>query len=158
MAWYGDEFLAIVEQYGPEALWRMGEIVQAEAASRTPVRRGTLRRSAYLSLPDRTTYQAKKFSRKEAKPPKYAITVAFSAPHAHLIESGRRRRGFIYPKKKRGTKALRIGDRFVSRSRYKRMSSRPFLGPAIDATRETMVRELANVLRGRLEQHLPPAR
>ena len=78
--------------------------------------------------------------------------MAFSAPHAHLIEGGRKRAGPITPKRRR---ALRIGDAIRSRSRYKRTRGMHFLAGAIEETKETMVEELAKVLRHKLEQKLP---
>lgn len=155
--WYGDDFLEIVRKHGDEALFAAGQIVLKAAGRRAPRRTGKLVQSGYISTPSRSTYQRRKYYRKEKRPPMGGATVGFSAPHAHLIESGRRRAGKFGPiQGKRGTgkKALEIGDNFVARSRYKRMSSRPYLGPAIEETKETMVAELAMVLRSKLERLL----
>jgi hypothetical protein len=154
--WYGDDFTAVVDQYGDEALFAAGQIVLADAQRRAPRGpTGNLRKSGYVGTKDRSSYMWRRYWRKEKRPPKGSAVVAFTAPHAHLVEGGRRRAGAIVPKRRR---ALKIGDRFVSHSRFRRYSSRPFLGPAIDATRETLVAELAGVLRRRLEEKLPGAR
>ena len=108
-----------------------------------------------MSTATRSTYVKRAYWRKEMKPPKDAATIAFSAPHAHLIESGRRRSGEIRPRKKRGKRALRIGSALRSRSQYRRVSSQPFLGPTIEETQTTMVEALAKVLGKRLEEALP---
>ena len=168
--WYGDDFLDIVHKHGDEALFSAGQIVQKAAERRAPAdylagiarrraprKTGKLVQSGYVSTPSRSTYQRRKFYRKEKAPPIGGATVGFSAPHAHLIESGRRRAGKFGPKTGRrgsGKRALKINDRFVARSRYKRLSSRPFLGPALEETKETMVQELAKVLRSKLERFL----
>ena len=155
--WYGDDFLKIVRDHGDEALFAAGQIVLKAAGRRAPRKTGKLAGSGYVSTPGRSTYQARKYFRKEKKPPVGGATVGFSAPHAHLIESGRRKSGKFGPKTGRrgsGKKALKIGGSFVARSRFKRMSSRPFLGPALEETRETMVAELSKVLRSKLETFL----
>lgn len=155
--WYGDDYVKIIQDYGPEALFFAGEIVQREADRRAPQgATGRLKRSGYVSTKWRTTYVRRMYWRKEKKPRAMDdVVVGFSAPHAHLIEGGRRRAGKIYPRKKRGTKALFIQGQFRAASRYRRMSSRPFLGPAIDAAKDTMVEELAKRYRSVLERLLP---
>lgn len=155
VTWYGDDFLAVVEKYGDEALFAAGEVLEQAAERRAPRKTGRLAGSGYVSTATRSTYVKRTYWRKEQKPPKDAATVGFSAPHAHLIESGRRRAGDIRPRKKRGKKALRIGTDLRSRSRYRRASARPFLGPAIEETQTTMVEALAKVLSKRLEEALP---
>lgn len=156
--WYGDDFLQVVRLHGDDALFAAGEIVMHAAARRAPRKSGKLQSSGYVSTASRSTYARRKYWRKEKKPPINGATVGFSAPHAHLIESGRRKSGRFGPiKGKRGTgkKALKIGDRFVGRSRFKRVSSQPFLGPALEETKTTMVEELAKSYRGWLERLLP---
>lgn len=162
---YGDEFMEVVERYGDEGMFAAGEVVLAEATRRAPRgRTGNLAGSGYVGTPSKSTYKRRLYWRKERKAPKGGAVVAFTAPHAHLIESGRRKRGVIRPHgdtsyqgvlRRTGKKALLVNGRFLARSRFNRMSSRPFLGPAIEATRETMVRELANVLGRRLESEGP---
>jgi hypothetical protein len=157
--WYGDDFLDIVHKHGDAALFAAGQIVLAAAGRRAPRRSGKLASSGYVSTATQSSFRQRKYWRKEKKPPIDGATVGFSAPHAHLIESGRRRAGKIAPSKRRqrmrtGNLALRIGDRYVATSRFKRLSSRPFLGPALEETQETMVQELSKVLRSKLEQFL----
>ena len=151
--WYGDDVLAVVRKHGDAALFAAGEVVQAAAEQRAPRgATGRLRGSGYVSTASRSTYKTRRYWRREKKPPAGAATVGFSAPHAHLLEGGRRKSGAIRPRRKR---ALRIDGQFRSASRYRRMSSRPFLGPAIDATKESMVDALAGVLNKALERELP---
>lgn len=149
---YGDEFLAIVEKYGDEAMFAAGQIVLAEAGRRAPRRTGSLARSGYVSTRSKSSYKRRRYWRKEKLPPKNGATIGFTAPHAHLMESGRRRRGKIVPRKGGGKKALSINGSVRATSKFNRMSSRPFLGPALDASKETLVNELAQVLRTRLER------
>lgn len=151
--WYGDDFLAVVRRYGDDALFAAGEVVQHAAEQRAPRgATGRLRGSGYVSTGSRSTYRAKRYWRREKKPPTGAATVGFSAPHAHLLEGGRRKSGVIRPKRKR---ALRIDGKYRARASYRRMDAQPFLGPAIDATKDSMVKELAGVLNKHLERELP---
>lgn len=156
VAWYGDDFLEIVRKHGDEALFAAGQHVLKNAERRAPRKTGKLQSSGYVSTASRSTYVRRPYWRKEKKPPTGAATVGFSAPHAHLMESGRRKAGKFGPKARRQNqrKALKIGDRFVARSRFRRLSSRPFVGPAVEATRESMVEELAGALRSPLERLL----
>lgn len=164
ITWYGDDFLEIVRKYGDEAWMAAGQHLLRAATRRAPVgKTGNLRKSGYVSTNTKSTYVKRMYWRKEKKPPEGGATVGFSAPHAHLIESGRRKSGRFAPRgdvryngmlRRSGKKALKIGDRFVARSRFKRMSSRPFLGPAIEETKESMVVELSGVLRSKLERIL----
>lgn len=152
-AWYGDDILKVFRDHGDEALFAMGEHVQGVAERNAPVgKTGNLRKSGYVSTASRTTYVKRRYWRKEKKPPTGAATVAFSAPHAHLMEGGRRKSGKLLPRA--GKKALKIGDRFVARSRFKRLQSRKFLHPAVETTRETMTKVLAKKYQSRLQQVL----
>jgi hypothetical protein len=147
---YGDEFMEIVERYGDAAMFAAGSVVLDEANRRVPRgRTGNLAKSGYVGTHSKSTYVKRRYWRKEKTPPKGGAVVGFTAPHAHLIESGRRKRGTIRPRS--GKRALNINGQIRATSRYNRMSSRPFLGPAQEASKETMVQELANVLKRRLE-------
>lgn len=148
---YGDDFIRIVEKHGNEALFAAGEVVLREAIRRAPRRTGKLANSGYVATIERSTFKNKKYWRNEKKVRVGEAVIAFTAPHAHLMESGRRRRGVITPRRK---KALKIGGSIRASSRYKRMSSRPFVGPALEATKETMAKELAGVLSRRLIEKL----
>ncbi len=151
---YGDEFLAIIKEHGNEALFAGGQILDREAARRAPRgRTGNLQKSGYVAVPGKSTYVRRKYWRKEKTVRQGEAVVAYTAPHAHLMESGRRKRGDILPRK-RGRKALRINGRILARSKFKRMSSRPFLGPALEASQKTIPEELAKVYRTWLERLL----
>lgn len=149
LEWYGDEFMALVEEYKDEALFEAGRIVLAEAGRRAPRASGTLARSGYVATRSKSTYKRRRYWRREKKPPVAGATIGFTAPHAHLMESGRRKRGIIRPRNKR---ALNINGSIRGGSRFNRMSSRPFLGPALEATQDRMAEELAAVLRRRVEE------
>lgn len=154
--WYGDQFLEIVDQYGDAALFAAGEVLLQEAVSRAPRRSGNLVESGYVGTRSRSTYRRRRYWRKKIRPDANTAVVAFTAPHAHLVESGRRRTGRIQPRAKQGKKALRIGDgQLRARSRYRRMSGKPFVGPALDATRDGMSEAITKVLHDRLESEMP---
>lgn len=150
---YGDEYMAIVEKYGDDAMFASGEVVLREAERRVPRgRTGNLAKSGYVATRSKSTYVRRRYWRREKTPPKGGAVVGFTAPHAHLLESGRRKRGVIQPSKGGTRRALRINGAVRSSSKFNRMSSRPFLGPALEATQKTMADELAQVLRTRLER------
>lgn len=149
LEWYGDEFMELVEEYKDEALFAAGEIIEGEAMRRAPRASGTLAGSSYVATRSKSTYKRRRYWRREKKPPVAGATIGFTAPHAHLMESGRRKRGIIRPRNKR---ALNINGSIRGGSRFNRMSSRPFLGPALEATQDRMAEELAAVLRRRVEE------
>lgn len=151
IAWYGEDFAEIVREHGPEALWAAAKVVLAEASRRTPRRSGKLAGSGYIGVKGMSTYQKRRYWRREKRAKEAEAVIGFSAPHAHLIESGRRQRGVIKPRRK---KALLIAGQMRARSRYNRMSSRPFLGPALEAGRELVPREMARVYGSWLERLL----
>lgn len=155
--WYGDQFLAIVEKHGDEALFAAGEVLLREAVSNAPRRSGNLVESGYVGTRSKSTYRRRRYWRKKIYPAANTAVVAFTAPHAHLLESGRRRTGRIQPRAKQGKKALRIGTDGMlrSQSRYRRMNARPFVGPALDATRDGMSEAIAKVLHDRIESEMP---
>ena len=163
VTWYGDDFLDVVHKYGDEALFAAGGVVLKAAVRNAPRKTGKLVSSAYVSTATKSTYKKRAYWRKEKKPPVNGATVGFSAPHAHLIESGRRKSGKFGPtarrrKQRSGNLALTIGGRYYARSKYTRMRSRPFLGPALEETKTTMVEELALTLRTKLERLLGAVR
>lgn len=150
--WYGDDFDRIVEEHGDAALYAAGNVVQTAAERRAPRRTGKLHSSGYVLSGRYSSYVKRRYWRNLKRPPEGGATVGFSAPHAHLIEGGRRKAGAILPRRK---KALAWGGQFRSRSKFKRQSSKPFLGPAIEETKTTMVEGMAEVLRAALESGLP---
>ncbi len=165
--WYGDELLDLVEEYGDEALFAGGEVVLEAAERRVPRKTGRLAASGYISTATRSTYVSRRYWRKEKKPPKGAATIAFSAPHGHLVEGGRRKSGRFGPRgdvsregvlRRTGKRALRIGNVLRARSRYRRISSRPFLGPALEETHERMAEAIADKLGKRWAWRLPGGR
>jgi hypothetical protein len=143
-------------------MFAAGEVVKREAERRAPRgRTGNLAKSAYVATRTKSTYVRRRYWRKEKTPPKGGAVVGFTAPHAHLLESGRRKRGVIRPRgdvtyqgvlRRSGKRALSINGMARSSSKYNRMSSRPFLGPGLDAAATSMANELAQVLRTRLER------
>lgn len=154
LEWYGDEFVEIVREHGPEALWAAAKVVLAEASRRAPRRTGKLSRSGYIGVKGKSTYQKRRYWRREKFAREAEAVIGFNAPHAHLMESGRRRRGVIRPTKRSGNKALLIDGKFRARSNYRRLSSQPFLGPALEATRDDIPKELAKVYGNWLERLL----
>jgi len=160
VSYYGDKFAQLVDEYKDPALFAMGGIVSREAVRRAPTgRTGNLVKSAYIATRKRTNYVRRRYWRKEQMPPEDGVTVGFSAPHAHLIESGRHASGLIRPRAKRGKRAaLKFNGQYRKRSSFRPVSAKPFLGPAIDATKDTMVNEAAKVLRNGLEGGMPKVR
>lgn len=159
--WYGDDFQRIVEEHGPEALFYAAEVVQREADRRVPVgRTGNLKQSGYVYAWGRTTYTPRRYWRKKVRVNNETeAVIAYSAPHAHLIEGGRRAaRKKIVPRAKSGAQALLIGGQYRAWARQRRIAAQPFLGPALEAAGDAVVEELATRFRSWLERLLPAAR
>lgn len=153
LEWYGDEFVKIISEHGNDALFKAGEILLAEAERRAPRgRTGNLAKSGYVAVPGKSTYVRRLYWRREKKVRQGEAVVAFTAPHAHLMESGRRKRGKITPTKRGGKRALVINGRIRAASQYKRMSSRPFVGPALESSKETIPEALAKEYKSWLER------
>lgn len=155
LEWYGDDFISIISEYGNDALFKAGEVLLAEALRRVPRgRTGNLAKSGYVAVPGKSTYVKRLYWRREKPVRKGQAVVAFTAPHAHLMESGRRKRGKIVPRKSRGKRALVINGQIRAASKFKRMSSHPFVGPALDASQEAIPDALAKEYRTWLERLL----
>lgn len=153
LEWYGDDFISIISEYGNDALFKAGEVLLAEALRRVPRgRTGNLAKSGYVAVPGKSTYVKRRYWRREKPVRTGEAVIAFTAPHAHLMESGRRKRGKIVPTKRGGKRALAINGRIRAASQYKRMSSRPFVGPAIEASQEAIPEALAKEYRSWLER------
>lgn len=144
LEWFGDEFIKIIEEHGIDALFSAGQVLQNEAERRAPRgRTGNLQKSGYTAVLGKSTYVKRRYWRREKRVRKGEAVIAFTAPHAHLMESGRRKSGIIRPGKTK--RALLINGQYRSASRFRRMSSQPFVGPAIEASQETIPAELAKV-------------
>lgn len=151
--WYGDELVKAVERHTPDALFAMGNVVLDAAKPRAPKRTGTLAASGYVGTKTRSSYRPKrKVHRKEIKIKAETVAVvAFAAYYQHFIEGGtdphpipkRRKKG------KRPMKIPKIGYRWLVQ--HPGIEARPFLGPAVNATRSAMVKELTGRLRQKLE-------
>ncbi len=150
--WYGDDFAEIVEENGDAALYAAGTVVQLAAERRVTRRTGKLAASGYVLSGRFSSYVKRRYYRNLKRAPEGGATVGFSAPHAHLIESGRRRTGAILPRRKQ---ALASNGMVRSRSKFKRVSSKPFLGPALEETTTTMVESMAAVLSEYLNKEMP---
>lgn len=153
LEWFGDEFIQIIEEHGPDALFKAGAVLQDESERRAPRgRTGNLAKSGYVAVPGKSTYVKRRYWRREKPVRTGEAVVAFTAPHAHLMESGRRKRGKIAPTKRGGKRALVINGQIRAASQYKRMSSQPFVGPALEASQEAIPEALAKEYQSWLER------
>jgi len=152
--WYGDEMQQLIERSSPDALYGAGNVVLDAAKTKIRDKTGNLRKSGYTGVKGRSNYQNRPWYRKEIRVQRSdRAVVAFSAPHAHLIEAtGAQPSGVIRPTSR---KALLIpGIGFRASARHAGMRPRPFLGPALEGTRDRMATELARRLRQDLEQKM----
>lgn len=158
VAYYGDDFKMIVEKYKDKALFAAGKIVLADASRRAPRRSGKLASSGYIATATQSTFVKKRYWRNEKKPPADAVTIGFAAPHAHLVESGRKKARKFYPKKatqrRAGKKALMFGGRYLAWSRFKRLSGRHFLATALEATKNRVVQSMASQFGDALQREM----
>lgn len=157
--YYGDDFKMIVEKYKDRALFAAGKIVLADASRRAPRRSGKLAGSGYISTATQSTFIKKRYWRNEKRPPADAVTIGFAAPHAHLVESGRKKARKFYPRKatqrRTAKKALRFGGRYLAWSRVKRLSGRHFLATALEATKDRIMWALASQFGDALQREMP---
>lgn len=162
MTWYGDDFLKIIDERGQEALQVAAEYVMAEALRRVPRKSGSLAETAYWATSKRSTWRKVQFGQKKAKrvPNDQTIVFGFAARHSHLVER-KVKRHTIGPRRRRGPgRAINIFDvgKVRARAQHPGSKAQRFFGPALDATKDGMVDELAKKLRMHIERELPPAR
>lgn len=104
LEWHGDELLKAVADGIDDALYDAADKLANTAAAKAPKgSTGHLRESAYASNGKRSTYQARKWHRKELKVKDKEAVAAFAVFYAAFIENG-----------------------------TKKMAAKPFLRPAFD--------------------------
>ena len=109
--WFGPQLLEEIKDATPDALFEGAQQLLEAALVKVPRRSGRLAHSGYAASASKSTYtRIGRGYRREIKPgPKEAL-VAFSAPHAHLLEFG-----------------------------TVKMSAKPFLRPAYDEQKEKIL-------------------
>jgi hypothetical protein len=162
--WYGDDFLAIVDEYSEDALFAAGELLLAKAQAGAPRRAGGLVNSGYVATNQRSSYAKRAGNYRKEIPVSQAKTVmvAFAAFYSNFLEdSGAKPHPIPRVSKKRvkrfgetETRFFIPGVGFRARIQHPGMKRKPFLGPALEATKENMVEELADFLRGKAEDKL----
>lgn len=155
--WFGDELAATVDGHDTAAMWAAGQVLKREAMRRAPVGKGTLRDSAYVQTDERSDYKRGKRDRRPLfrKRGKGGVLVGFAAFYANLFEDS----GVVahrMPRKGNRPMAIKgIGVR--SRVQHPGMRRRPFLGPALEASKEEMARAFAGVMSEAIEGAMPRA-
>lgn len=156
LEWYGDDLQRAVKRRGDGALFEMGEVVLEEARRNAPRATGQMARSGYVAIAGRSTHKPQRRDRK--KLPVVvggSAVVAFASWYANFSEDSGARPHRI----PRQGRARRRGL-FIPGVGYRRavmhpgMKRRPFLGPALEATKTAMVRRFAGVLGDDLERDL----
>ena len=161
--WYGDEFLALIEEFADEGLFAAGEILLARAKARAPHRAGGLINSGYVATRKRSTYvkRARNYRKEFPVDREKNVMVAFAAFYGNFLEdSGAKphRIPRLVSAKARGGRARKgvyiPGVGFRKSAQHPGFRRRPFLGPALEETQTTMVETLAAVLRGKAEERM----
>ena len=106
-----------------KAMYAGAELVLQDAVPRVPVFTGRLRDSGYIASNKRSSYVRRTGYRHEIKPELGESVVAFSAPHAHFVETG-----------------------------TAKLSARPYLRPAYDGNQTAVLEEITGILRQAIEE------
>ncbi len=162
--WYGDQFLSLVDEFGDDALYAAGNILLENAKGKAPRRSGHLASSGYVKTRKRSSYvKRSKVDRKEmAMDRDMTVMVAFAPFYGNYFEdSGVKPHVIPKVRKRRLARGLETADAtnipgvgWRRRIHHPGFKKRPFLGPAIEATQNTMATELADVLRSKCEEKM----
>lgn len=179
LAWYGDEFMDIVEKSTPEGLFKGGLVILESARGLAPRRSGEMVRSGFVLTEKKNNFVAQRNDRRNiqkimgaAKQPQ-TVMIAFSTWYSNLFEDTGRKRNVI-PKafRKRGSSVrkarqlmksgklkiqgvLKIpGIGYRAKATIPRMRRRPFLGPAVESSQTRFVETMAKEVRGVLESEM----
>jgi HK97 gp10 family phage protein len=152
--WFGDDLARTVDRHNDAAMFAGGQVLKRAAQQRTPVSSGALRQSAYVQTDSRTDYckgprdRRRMFRKRGAG----GVLVAFAAFYANMIEESGAQRHRAPRKGARPMRLPGIGLRSVVA--HPGMRARPFLGPALEASREEIARafvgEMASAIAGAL--------
>lgn len=179
LAWYGDDFMDVVEQSTPDGLFRGGEVILEAARGRAPKRRGELVRSGFVLTEKRDNYVKGQADRPNIRKlmavmrrPE-TVTIGFAAWYSNLFEdTGRkknivpkayRKRGSSVRKAKRALRSGRLeiqsalkipGIGYRAKVTIPRMRPRPSLGPAVEETAGEFVKAVAGDIRTQLESDM----
>jgi len=158
LEWFGDEIAATVKQYEEAGLWAMGSVILDDAESRAPRDSGRLRASGFLLSTKRTSYRKQKGDRRRMPQARAGtVLVGFAAWYSNLFEdSGVKRHAIPYVGRSgraRKRKVLQIeGLGYRSAVNHPGMRRRPFLAPAVDASKDEGAEAFARLVRGKLER------
>lgn len=179
LAWYGDDFMDVVEQSTPNGLFKGGTVILEAARGRAPKRSGELGRSGFVVTEKQDNYVKGRADRKNVrkliatfKRPQ-TVTVMFAAWYANIFEdSGRKKNIVPLAYRKRGSSvrkaksALRSGNLKIqgalkipgigyrAKATIPRMRARPFLGPAVEETKTEFVQAMCGEIRQQLESEM----
>lgn len=179
LAWYGDEFMGIVGKSTPRGLFKGGTVILEAARGRAPKRSGELSKSGFVLTETQDNYVRGRKDRKNIrkliatfKRPQ-TVTVMFAAWYANLFEdSGRKKNIVPRAMRKRGSsvkkagRAIRSGKLQIqgvlkipgigyrAKATIPRMRARPFLGPAVEESKDGFVKALAGEVRKQLESEM----
>jgi len=156
--WFGDEIAATVKQHEEAGLWAMGSVILEDAQGRAPRDSGRLRASGFLMSTKRTTHHKQKGDRRRMPQPRAGtVLVGFAAWYSNLYEdSGVKRHAIPYVGRSgraRKRKVLQIeGLGYRSAVMHPGVKRRPFLAPAVDASKDEGAEAFAKLVRGKLER------
>lgn len=177
LAWYGDDFMRIVDKSTPEGLQRGGTVILEAARGRAPKRSGELAKSGFVVTEKGDNYVKGRADRRNVRKlittftRPATVTVMFAAWYSNLFEDTGRKRNII-PRayRKRGGSSVRAAKKAIRKGNLKiqkalkipgigyrakatipKMRARPFLGPAVEETKGDFVRALADEVREQLE-------
>jgi len=179
LAWYGDDFMKIVDKSTPGALWKGGTVILEAARGRAPRSSGELAKSGFVLTETQDNYVRGKRDRRNIRKlittfrRPQTVTVMFAAWYSNLFEDTGRKKNIV-PRayRKRGSSvrkaknelrsgklkiqgALKIpGIGYRAKVTIPRMKARPFLGPAVEETAVEFVQAVSGEVRRHLEHEM----
>lgn len=164
--WYGDDIARLVQRASEPGLWAMGQVLVKAAARRAPRSSGRLADSAFVATTKRTDYQRGRGDRPRRQMAAHLnrvkegrALIGFAAWYSNLFEdTGAKTHTIPYvarTSRARRRKTLLIpGIGYRRRIQHPGLRRQPFLGPAIDASKEDGARAFAKEVERRLEADL----
>jgi hypothetical protein len=156
--WFGDDFTRLIEEHSDEALYAAGEVLRSAAASRAPSKRGMLAGSGYVRTSKRSSYVKRhrlyrgEFALRGSK----VAMVAFAVWYANLFEdTGAKRHVMPDGTARAARKNIYLpGVGYRKSARHPGMRKRPFVAPALEASKETLAQKIVEILKQRTENEM----
>jgi len=166
LKWYGDDIVRIVERGSEPGLWAMGKTLVSAAQRRAPRASGRLADSAFVATVKRTDYSRGKGDRRKRQMAALLGSVkegkaliGFAAWYSNLFEDTGAKTHVIPYQARTGRARVRKtllipGIGYRRRVQHPGLRRKPFLAPAVEASKDDGARAFAREVERRLEAEL----